>query len=67
MILIRFLRMDKLNRLFELCPTLKRLAFDEQVDALVRMNIAHAMNGGEYVGLYETAIEYLEGLKHGRR
>lgn len=51
-----------MNEIFTLCPTLKKLSFSDSFDAVVRMNIAHVMNGGEYVGFYETAVEYLKSI-----
>jgi hypothetical protein len=51
-----------MNAIFELCPTLKNATFDAQMDAFVRMCIAHVLNDGEYVGLHETAQAYLESL-----
>jgi hypothetical protein len=32
-------------------------------EALERMGIAYVMNGGTYIGLYQTAIQYLKRLK----
>jgi len=51
-----------MQTIFSLCPTLKELPFDAQHSAIVRMCIAHVMNGGEYVGFYETALEYLKSV-----
>lgn len=49
-----------ITKIVELCPALKRHDFEHQHNAIVKMCIAHVMNGGEYIGFYETAIEYLE-------
>ncbi len=51
-----------MKEIFELLPSLKNMTFDAQMDALCRMCIAHVLNGGEYIGLYETAIVYLGGV-----
>lgn len=53
-----------METIFLLCPSLKRhVDLIEFENALTRMCIAHVLNGGEFVGLYETAIKYLEDLK----
>lgn len=48
--------------IYELCPSLMTMTLTEELNAVVRMCIAHVMNGGEYKGLYVTAREYLESL-----
>lgn len=63
MALIILLYDGDMQKIFELCPTLKALSFDAQMDAVVRMCIAHVMNGGEYNTLYETATSYLTGVE----
>lgn len=55
--------MTSLKRIFTLCPSLTLIPFDECHSAITRMCIAHVMNGGDYVGFYETAVNYLESLK----
>ena len=53
-----------MDKIYELCPSLKTtFRYTDRIDAIVKMCIAHVLNGGEYVGLYDTAIEYLEGLQ----
>jgi hypothetical protein len=52
-----------MEKIFTLCPSLKRLSFSESHDAITRMAIAHVMNGGEFKGFYETAVEYLESVQ----
>jgi hypothetical protein len=51
-----------MDKLFELCPSLVNMHSTDRLEALVRMCIAHVLNGHEYVGIYETAEAYLEGL-----
>ena len=62
MALIIVLYDGDMQKIFELCPSLKALSLDAQMDAVVRMCIAHVLNGGEYGGLYETATDYLKGI-----
>jgi len=51
-----------METIFKLCPSLKRLDFEQQHNAIVTMCIAHVLNGGEYIGFYETATAYLVEL-----
>mgnify|MGYP003405464908 FL=1 len=51
-----------IEKIFMLCPSLALMDFDSAHSALVRMCIAHQLNGGEYHGLYETALDYLKSL-----
>ena len=51
-----------MKAIYELCPSLKNLEFEDCHTAIVRMCIAHVMNGGEYNGFYETATAYLKSL-----
>jgi hypothetical protein len=51
-----------MDKLFELCPTIKNMHSTDRLEALVRMCIAHVLNGHEYVDIYATAEAYLEGL-----
>ena len=51
-----------MKRIYTLCPSLAYMEYNERVEALVRMCIAHVMNGNEYKGLYMTAQEYLETI-----
>ena len=51
-----------MKRIYELCPSLAYMEFEARQSALIRMCIAHALNGGAFTGLYSTAIEYLESL-----
>ena len=49
-----------MEKIYELCPSLKNVfEHTDRIDAIVRMCIAHVLNGNAYTGLYETAIEYL--------
>lgn len=50
------------QEIYSLCPILKSLNDHEITDALGRMNYAHALNGGEYIGFLETAKAYLQGV-----
>lgn len=52
-----------MNKILDLCPTLKNMTHREQLDAVVRMCVAHVLNGGAYVGVYATAKAYLERMK----
>jgi len=52
-----------MQKIFELCPSLEAAQYRDQIDAIVRMCIAHVLNGGEYVGIYLTAENYLKELK----
>ena len=52
-----------MDAIYELCPSLKKMEFSNVHSAIVRMCIAHVINGGAYVGFYETAKNYLESLR----
>ena len=51
-----------MDTIFELCPTLKKMFYLDQIDALVRMCIAHVLNGNEYESIFVTSAKYLEAL-----
>lgn len=44
-------------------PSLMYVNYTKLNEALERMGIAYVMNGGTYIGLYQTAIQYLKRLK----
>ncbi len=52
-----------MNKIYDYFPNLVNMSFADQQEAVVRMCIAHVLNGGSYVSLYETALEYLKGLQ----
>ncbi len=52
----------RMEKIFTLCPSLAYMEFTERMEAVVRMCIAHVLNGNEYKSLYVTAQEYLENL-----
>lgn len=52
-----------MERIYELCPSIKCLNEDDRVDAIARMCIAHILNGGEFTDVYHTAIAYLESVQ----
>ena len=44
-------------------PSLAKMEAHEEENAIVKMCIAHVLNGGEYIGFYDTAIAYMESLQ----
>ena len=52
-----------MEKIFDLCPSLVKVSFEAQMDAIVRMCIAHVLNGHEYTTLFDTATNYLKELK----
>lgn len=52
-----------MERIYKLCPSIKLLDEDSQVDAIARMCVAHVLNGGEFTDIYHTAIAYLESVQ----
>lgn len=43
-------------------PSLMYVNYTKFNEALERMGIAYVMNGGTYIGFYETAVQYLKRL-----
>ena len=52
-----------MKKIFELCPSLAYMEYTARQEAITRMCIAHILNGGEFVGTIETAVQYLESLE----
>jgi hypothetical protein len=47
---------------YTLCPSLEKLSDNELADAIVRMCIAHVLNGNAYTNVFDTAIAYLQSI-----
>ena len=55
-----------MEKITDIMPLLALLPYKERIDAVVRMCCAHVLNGGEYVGIYETALAYLHSVGYGK-
>jgi len=55
---------DRMDRIFMLCQSMKKMDVLEVEEAVVRMCIAHVLNGHAYIGMVKTAISYLESLEN---
>jgi hypothetical protein len=54
----------EIKKIYELCPSITKMTLTEEYDSLVRMCIAHVLNGGAYNGIFITALSYLESLEN---
>ena len=50
-------------KIYQLCPSIQKMGVIEELDTLVKMCIAHVLNGNAYEGLHKTALLYLEELQ----
>ena len=46
-----------------LCQSMKKMDAIEVEEAIIRMCIAHVLNGHAFVGRVQTAVNYLETLE----